>query len=277
MENRTVPDTPVAETRTTAPPQPASGGPASRGRSRLTDRLKSLRPHEPWVLAFACLLPTAVTYAYFFVVAYAPAAVQQTVYAVGKGVQFALPVVWVGLVLRGPLGGVRLTTRGVATGLAFGTAAGLGSVLLYWAWFRHTELFQAAAAPIVDKVDGLGIGSPAAFLAVGVFYAFGHSLLEEYYWRWFVFRRMRRWLSPPLAIGLSSGAFMLHHVFVVDRYFHDTPLVTALLSLSVMIGGVFWAWLYRRSGSLLGPWLSHLLIDAAIFAIGYAIVFGAQS
>jgi hypothetical protein len=30
--------------------------------------------------------------------------------------------------------------------------------------------------------------------------------------------------------------------------------------------------LYRRSGSLYGPWLSHLLVDAAIFWIGYDLV-----
>ena len=29
--------------------------------------------------------------------------------------------------------------------------------------------------------------------------------------------------------------------------------------------GAAWAWIYHRSGSLLGPWLSHLLIDAGIF------------
>ena len=36
--------------------------------------------------------------------------------------------------------------------------------------------------------------------------------------------------------------------------------------------GAFWAWLYNRTGSLLGPWLSHLVIDAGIFFIGYQLV-----
>ena len=33
------------------------------------------------------------------------------------------------------------------------------------------------------------------------------------------------------------------------------------------------AWLYRRSGSLVGPWLSHLLVDAGIMVIGYDLLF----
>jgi membrane protease YdiL (CAAX protease family) len=45
------------------------------------------------------------------------------------------------------------------------------------------------------------------------------------------------------------------------------------MSLCVALGGVFWAWLYHRSGSLLGPWLSHALVDLAVMAIGYAMLW----
>ena len=38
------------------------------------------------------------------------------------------------------------------------------------------------------------------------------------------------------------------------------------------VGGVFWSWLYDRTGSLLGPWLSHLMIDAGIFWVGYELI-----
>jgi uncharacterized protein len=40
-----------------------------------------------------------------------------------------------------------------------------------------------------------------------------------------------------------------------------------------MTGGAFWAWLYHRSGNLIAPWLSHALIDAAIFTVGYDLTF----
>lgn len=229
---------------------------------------------EPWVLMLACLLPTLVTYAYFHLADGAPAAVQQTVYGAGKLVQFALPVVWVGLCLRHRLGFVRWTKRGLALGVGFGGLAGGCGLGIYHAWLRHTPPIAAATEPILAKVDGLGIRDPWVFIGVGVFYALIHSLLEEYYWRWFVFRRLRGWVNLPIAIGLSSAGFMAHHILVLDRYFHEAPWLTALLSLSVMIGGAFWAWLYERSGSLLAPWLSHLIIDAAIFAIGYSIITG---
>ena len=41
--------------------------------------------------------------------------------------------------------------------------------------------------------------------------------------------------------------------------------MTYLLALSVAIGGVIWASLYKRCGSLIPGWISHALVDAAIF------------
>jgi membrane protease YdiL (CAAX protease family) len=100
-----------------------------------------------------------------------------------------------------------------------------------------------------------------------------HSLLEEYYWRWFVFGRLRHLLPLAPAVVLSSLAFMAHHVIVLNYYFpgHFFGLVVPL-SLGVAIGGGVWALLYERTGSIYSPWLSHLIVDAAIFGIGWDLL-----
>jgi membrane protease YdiL (CAAX protease family) len=51
----------------------------------------------------------------------------------------------------------------------------------------------------------------------------------------------------------------------------ENPL-TYFLSLSVAVGGAVWALLYYRTDNILGPWVSHLLVDAAIFVVGFDIV-----
>jgi membrane protease YdiL (CAAX protease family) len=107
-----------------------------------------------------------------------------------------------------------------------------------------------------------------------VFYSIAHSLLEEYYWRWFVFSQLRRLIPLAPAIVVSALGFTAHHVLVLAHYFGWTSPLTLLFSASVAVGGAFWAWLYERTGSLLGPWLSHLVIDAGIFFIGFKLVAG---
>src|SRR5262249_11228268 len=110
------------------------------------------------------------------------------------------------------------------------------------------------------------------YAVVGLFYSLVHSLLEEYYWRWFVYGRMRRYVSLAPAIVISSLGFMAHHVIVLATYFGWANGWTWLFAVATAVGGAFWAWLYERSGSIYGPWISHLLMDAAIFGIGYDLM-----
>src|SRR5689334_17468948 len=52
------------------------------------------------IVAVALVLPTAITWVYFVGLNGADKALQQAAYAVGKTIQFALPLVWVWLVQR---------------------------------------------------------------------------------------------------------------------------------------------------------------------------------
>ncbi len=77
------------------------------------------------------------------------------------------------------------------------------------------------------------------------------------------------------AILFSSVGFMLHHVVIVGMFLPGEFWRTAVpLALAVAVGGAFWAWLYRRSGSLVAPWLSHCLVDVAILAVGFHLLRG---
>jgi membrane protease YdiL (CAAX protease family) len=240
------------------------------------------------MLVIALALPTAVTWPYFVALADAPSAVQQGSYAIGKAVQFGLPVVWVwrvmgwGLPWRSagdqvPPGGRDVPGwRDALLGLAFGLAVMGAMAGLYYYGLKPAGLFEGPTAEVRAKIASFGIKTMASYAALSAFYSLGHSLLEEYYWRWFVFGHCCRGLSPPAGIGVSSVAFAAHHVLVLGTYFGYGSPLTWLFSAGIIIGGAFWAWLYRSSGSLLGPWLSHALVDAAIFVIGWDIVRGAM-
>jgi membrane protease YdiL (CAAX protease family) len=228
------------------------------------------------VLAFACVLPSVVTVLYYVVAPQfgASPAVVQMVYGAAKAVQFALPLFWVYAICHEPLRWARWNSRGVGMGLAFGAVVAAGIWFGFQLIMSGTASFAAATEQVRDKVADVGINQPLKFVLVGVFYTLAHSLLEEYYWRWFVFGRLRYLMPLWAAIVVSSAGFMAHHVILLGIFFGiDSPL-TWIFSLSIMFGGAVWAWLYQRSGNLWGPWLSHALIDAALFAVGYRLSFG---
>ena len=154
----------------------------------------------------------------------------------------------------------------------FGIVVAVAGLALFHLVLRDAPFFATAAEQIRAKVAGMGINTAWKYACLGLFYTLFHSLLEEYYWRWFVFAKLKDWVSVNSAIVISALGFMAHHVLVLGKFFGFDHWATWVFSLAVATGGLFWAWLYQRSGSLWGPWLSHALVDAGIFLIGYHLV-----
>lgn len=227
-----------------------------------------------WIaIVVGLILPTVVTLAYFILAASAPPVVQQLTYGIAKTGQFLFPILWVMLVQRRRPQPWPWSAAGVPFGLVFGLVVAATMWLGYHFLLQKVAFFIAAEDQIRAKIAGMNLETPSIFMGIGVFYSLIHSLLEEYYWRWFVFGQLSERTSLSTAIVVSSLGFMAHHVLVLGTYFGFFSPITWLFSMCIAVGGGVWAWLYHRTGSLLGPWLSHLLVDAAIFAIGYQIAF----
>jgi CAAX protease family protein len=221
---------------------------------------------------FALVYPTLMTWFYFVFATRFTTNLQQAAYLTGKGIQFVFPLVWVLAVLREPLIQNRPNARGVPLAVLFSTVVVGAGWLVFNTYLRATSVFADAAPQIHNRLAMLGIDTVGKYVLLGVFYSLFHSLLEEYFWRWFAFGQLRRVVRLWPAIFLSALAFMGHHVVVLGRFFQNEMWVGLLLSSAVTVGGVFWAWLYDRTGSLLGPWIGHLMIDAGIFWIGYELI-----
>jgi membrane protease YdiL (CAAX protease family) len=233
-----------------------------------------LRPRRPVQLAaalFALALPTLVTWLYF--VAYAGHPLMQVVYGGGKLVQFALPLVWLWTIERRRPRLAPPDWRGLTWGGLFGVAVVAAMLGLYYGALKRSPLLADAPQAIAEKLHGMGVNAPLAFVGLAAFYSLLHSLLEEYYWRWFVFGRLREQWPLALAIVVSSLGFMAHHVLVLAEFLGGLGAATWFFSLSIAVGGGVWAWIYDRTGTLYGPWLSHLLVDAGIMWIGYDLAF----
>jgi membrane protease YdiL (CAAX protease family) len=228
---------------------------------------------ELWGLAFALCFPSVLTWAYFVALGETQTSVQQATYAIGKLIQFAFPLCFLTFVVREP---IRFRWRW-RSGLLEGALSGvliLGAIVAAWLTIERSQapLIAVLMSSVSAKVVGLGVAAPWRYLGLAAFYSIVHSLLEEYYWRWFVFSRLRRRTKRVLAIVLSSVGFMAHHTILMGVFAGWTSPYTYLFSLTVAIGGAYWAWLYERRGTIVAPWLSHLFVDVAIFAVGYALL-----
>src|SRR5205807_1153809 len=114
-----------------------------------------------------------------------------SMYALSKLVQFSLPILWVRLVERRSLGRPTFARAGIWTGVSFGLFVLALTFGLYFAVLRDSAILRDTPAKVLSKISAFHIGTPVRFVLMGLFLAGAHSLLEEYYWRWFVFGQLR--------------------------------------------------------------------------------------
>ena len=234
-------------------------------------------------VTWAIIFPSILTFVYFVLLESRDPFYQKLAYGIGKPIQFGFPLLWVWFAFRDffqtdPLPG-KLTSwnRYDWIGVGFGFAVVAAMMAIYFGMLDSSQIAKELVEKAKIKTVDVGIDTPFKFLGLGVFYALCHSFLEEYYWRWFVYGFLRRgfagWRPSTLtAIAISSLGFMAHHVIVLVVYFGITSPLAYLFSMGVAVGGAFWAWLYTKSNSLRAPWVSHMIVDAGIFLLGYLIL-----
>lgn len=234
-----------------------------------------MRRERP-LLFFALVYPTLLTWFYFVVIGGQGTetnVLQQAVYAVGKAFQLALPCLFLLWFDRSRLQLARPRFDQLWLAVGFGLLTSAAMLLLYFVGLKPLGLFATTPQRIGLKLQQFGLNSILGFLGLGVFIALFHSLLEEYYWRWFVFGRLRDHYSFAPACVLSSLGFMGHHVFILGEFLPGYFWTAAVpLSLCIAVGGAVWAWLYERTKTIYAAWLSHLLIDVTIFVVGYDLI-----
>lgn len=238
-------------------------------------------PRDRWrlrdlLLLAAMLYPTAGAWWYFVYLGQSPWA--RWAYLGSKVLQALLPVVWVAAFGGGwqRLSDLKRVPRGWLAGTASGVAVGAVVVGVYLLWIEGSVVAAEAGARIVAKLETFALDTKGRYLLQAAALSVGHSLYEEYYWRWFVYGRLASRLTPPRAAVVGSLAFASHHVIVVAAYLPADAFWNLGLAAvaGVTVGGLLWCWLYERSGALLSPWLSHLLVDAALMVIGYRLIWG---
>jgi membrane protease YdiL (CAAX protease family) len=237
------------------------------------------------VLAIAMLAPSFFTWLYF--IAYAGQGhITQALYLGSKVLLGLLPIWWyfqtrTDLTLRATLhllwkkrSDSRIS-RSILAGTLFGILTMLAILVFYEYLLNGSSALAGTDSALQSKLTDAGVTSVWSYLGLAVFLSVLHSAFEEYYWRWFVFGRLREGVSWVAAATVASLAFALHHVIVLSVYIPATHVwLIAVLSLGIALGGFVWSAVYQKTGSLLGAWIAHFMADAGIMWCGYFVCKG---
>ena len=196
-----------------------------------------------------------------------PGAAGRVVFLAAKLWLLLFPAVWYITVERGRPGWSPPERRGLVAGAAAGVAMAAAVLVAWWGALEGQVDPQLVRHAAVE----MGIGSPASYFAGAASWILVNSLVEEVVWRWFVLRQLRALLPRVPAILGSAALFTVHHAVAMSDYL--SPAHVALGSLAVLAAGVCWAWLYVRYASIWPAWISHVVVDVAVFLIGWQLLF----
>ena len=114
--------------------------------------------------------------------------------------------------------------------------------------------------------DNLNV-SKSNFLYVAIYISFINSLLEEFFFRGFIFLNLNKTISRPKAYGVSAFAFAIYHVAILSNWF--SPMIYIISMLGLFIGGLIFNWLDERNENLYSSWLVHMFANFAINTVGF--------
>jgi len=190
------------------------------------------------------------------------------VYGLSKVWILALPLLWRIGVERAPLSWSPPRRGGLAAGAVSGAALGAIVIAAYFALGPHF----IDPALFVRKLRAVGLGEPGRYLAGLVYWVTLNAVVEEYVWRWFCTRQCEALMRRTPAILCSALLFTVHHIVALQVYLG--PLGTALCAAGVFTGGALWSALYLRYRSIWPGYVSHAIVDVAVFGIGALLLFG---
>ncbi|MBD2420793.1 CPBP family intramembrane metalloprotease [Anabaena cylindrica FACHB-243] len=198
----------------------------------------------------------------------APGIIGQTILVMCQLWLLFLPVAWLLWVERKPLKISKPTRYDWLIGLALGLL--MFGIILATYWFFLRDWINVN--DVRNKLQKVGNINQLFFKLGGAYFILINALIEEYFWRWFVYSRCEELVSGRTAVFLAALFFTIHHTIGL-AVFTDWRMVL-LGSLFVFVAGVVWSECYRRYRSIWSNYFSHLIADLALHIVAWQIFFG---
>lgn len=151
--------------------------------------------------------------------------------------------------------------KNIKLGFLFGAAAFLILIITYISLSKVIN-FNI----ILNELHQKSKVNASNFVFVGLYITFINSLLEEYFFRGFIFLNLYKSNHKKLSYLYSSFLFGLYHISIFKTWFNLYLIILALAGL--VLTGLILSWLDTKTESLLNSWTAHIMADSAIILIG---------
>lgn len=152
------------------------------------------------------------------------------------------------------------TRKSLLPGLLVGVVF-LVTICLFFMVFSRQLIDTSSMTDTLNKWN-LDSGNLFVFLFMMIA---GNSVLEEIYWRGYLFSGLKKLTGPKNTVVLTALFYTLHHLITTMSLFSVAHGL--LLSGAIFLVGVFWACLRIKYDSIIPTVISHLFTDLGLMMI----------
>ncbi|MDD2656484.1 MAG: CPBP family intramembrane metalloprotease [Patescibacteria group bacterium] len=122
---------------------------------------------------------------------------------------------------------------------------------------------------ITTKLNSLININLTNLIFIGLYIIIFNSLLEEYFWRGFLFAKLDKILKPWQAYLITGIAFSFHHVMFYYNWFNLGFFVLVTFGLTVY--ALIMNYVFKKYQDLFSCWYVHIFADIAQIFIAFKI------
>lgn len=118
----------------------------------------------------------------------------------------------------------------------------------------------------LEDVASIGIGN---LFLIGLYIIVINSLIEEYFWRGFLFEKLSALINPWAVYALTGVGFSLHHIMFYYDWFSVS--IFLLVTSGLVAYAMIMNYIFYRFRDLFSCWLIHAFADSAQIFIAFKI------
>ncbi len=149
--------------------------------------------------------------------------------------------------------------------IRYGLIVGLLSFIAIFVAYNLLGRFIDLGSIQNELQNKLGI-TAMNFIFVGLYITFVNSLLEEYFFRNFIFLSIFKSHRKIFAYIYSSALFSLYHIAIFAKWFE--PAITIICIVGLFTIGLIYNFINSKKKNFVNSWIAHMMADSAIILIG---------
>ena len=121
----------------------------------------------------------------------------------------------------------------------------------------------------VDQLNQMASIDVSNIIFIGLYIIVLNSLLEEFFWRGFLFDKLNILIKPWMAYLVTGVAFSFHHMVFYYNWFE--PIYLIVITVGLAVYAMIMNFIFSKTKDLFSCWLVHACADVAQIYIALVI------